>query len=133
MSDGRPGGRSQWRRNGNKWAIGIAMAIGVGTSCYYLYKSLHTTSTTTNDNTNEKPLKDKSRCVVVTKSVVESQDTIPWMDLLQKEKELVLIVVPSCKDGFKLNLDPRIAYKVIYCDTTLGVWSCVKSLRKDEL
>lgn len=135
MSERRPGGRSQWSRNGSKLAVGIAVAIGVGSSCYYLYKSLQSSTISppaTKKNT-ENPPKNKSRCVIATKSVVDSLDTVPWVKLLEEEKELVIIVVPGCKDTFKLDLDPRIAYKLIHCDTTLGVWSCVKSLRKYEL
>lgn len=135
MSERRPGGRSQWSRSSSKWAVGIAVAIGVGSSCYYLYKSLQSsTASPPHINKESETLpKNKSRCVIATKSVVESLDIVPWVQLLEDEKELVIIVVPDCKDKFKLDLDPRIAYKVIHCDTTLGVWSCVKSLRKHEL
>lgn len=123
------------RRN-NQWVLGITLAIGIGTSCYYLWKSLRS-----NDKRiSEKTSRDagivegiKSRCVVVTSSVINTMDVIPWCQLLSDEEELVLIVIPSCKDQFHLDLDPRVAYKVIRCDTILGVWSCIKSLKKQQL
>lgn len=135
-------GRNNQRRSGNgsKWALGITMAVAAGTTCYYLWKTFQSTRTTesaTSSTENAAAVlgghHDSSRCVIVTETVVDTLDVVPWQQLLQKEKELTLIVVPSCKDRFRLELDPRIAYKVIRCDTILGVWSCVKSLRKREL
>lgn len=124
------------RRN-NQWILGITLAIGLGTSCYYLWKSLRnedegkSSGNPTKGVVNDK--KNRSRCVVVTSSVIDTMNIIPWLQLLKDEEDLVLIVVPSCKDRFHLELDPRIAYKVIRCDTILGVWSCIKSLKKQEL
>lgn len=125
------------RRKNNQLILGITLAIGIGTSCYYLWKSLQNgedgkiSDTPIKDATNDE--RNKSRCVVVTSCVINTMNVIPWSQLLEDEEDLVLIVIPSCKDRFHLKLDPRFAYKVIRCDTVLGVWSCIKSLKKQEL
>lgn len=135
--DNRRLGRRFNSSNRGRWAVGMAVALGIGTSCYYLWKAWQNEASegTLQETVNNKEMStgNTSRCVIVSKSVVDTVGIVPWEKLLVEEKDLVLIVLPDCKDNFKLDLDPQFSYKVIKCDTVLGVWACVKSLKKREL
>lgn len=64
-----------------------------------------------------------SRCIVVTKSIADS-NKINWESLLKED--VVLVVAPG------VSFDNQ-SYKVIRCSTMSGLWSCVRHLKKKQL
>lgn len=95
--------------------VGVVITVfaTVGATAYFLSSS-----------SKKVPGENKaSRCVVVTESVAASRD-VDWNDLLSEDT--VLLIAPGV-------LFPGESVKVIRCDTMLGLWSCVKHLKKDHL
>lgn len=113
----------QSRRNQlGKWVsvFGCASAIAVaaGAAIYYLISSSEES-----DEHEKFKMNKPSRCIVVTESVAASK-TFDWSNLLTED--VVLLVCPGIHFAEEST-------KVIRCDTMVGVWSCVRHLKKDQL
>ncbi|CCF57486.1 hypothetical protein KAFR_0C04950 [Kazachstania africana CBS 2517] len=118
---------------------GVVLAIGAGIACWYWWRGPNASQETNRLQQKEEEEhrkereKEPSRCVIVTKTLSEMKD-FDWQKFLKDD--IVFIVVPGetfldPSQGFEI--DPKVGYKIIRCDTILGVWSCVKSLKKDSL
>lgn len=92
-----------------------AIAIAAGAAIHYL------SGPPVSDNKDSS--KRKSRCVVITDSVAASKE-FNWDDFLTRD--IVLLVAP----GIHFSQE---SFKVIHCDTMVGLWSCVRHLKKDQL
>ncbi|SMN20705.1 similar to Saccharomyces cerevisiae YAL055W PEX22 Putative peroxisomal membrane protein required for import of peroxisomal proteins [Maudiozyma saulgeensis] len=114
-------------------AYGVALTVAVGTSAWLLWKS--SKEEAEEDKTSKTVHKYKSRCIIMTKSISESQD-IKWATIM-KDPNVVVIVAPKVEFPQLVYpnqvIDNNDLFKIIHCDTNNGVWACVKSLKKDEL
>lgn len=136
---------------------GTVLAVSTGVACHYLYKNFNATNATNATNAANaanaaKELKDDkkgiklessvketkkkqpSKCVIISNKIsnVEGMD---WSELL--DEDITLIVAPGVtfldqpKEEESIGREHQ--FKVIRCDTLIGMWACVKSLRKDQL
>lgn len=92
-----------------------AIAIAAGAAIHYL------SGAPVSDNKDS--LKRKSMCVIVTDSIAASKE-FNWDDFLTRD--IVLLVAP----GTHFSQE---SFKVIHCDSMVGLWSCVRHLKKDQL
>lgn len=105
-----------------------------------LYKPYRDNSKHHDDTSNQENKKSSvskkrtTKCVIVNGAVNEK---IEWINLLSEpNNDVIVLVSPECKSQFQTiirALPLQYCYKVIYCDTLEGVWSCVRSVRKSEL
>lgn len=127
--------RPNSNRGNNKARIigtGVAVAVTVGATAWFLWKSLKDT-TEPEAIQNNRSKKSCSRCIIVTKSIAESNE-VEWVKLLAED--IVILVAPSVSfptSSIEQSIYSKNKYKIIHCDTFAGIWACVKSLRKHEL
>lgn len=130
MTQRKSGGTLRWIRTAGAAAI---VAAGIGTAVYLWTHS--SSLSQTDDSPQGKSIakvKKPSKALIITKTVVQ-QDGVDWIKLLQED--IVLVVHPGV--SFPRNEaeedSPAYRYKIIHCDTMIGLWSCVKHLQKEQL
>lgn len=111
---------------------GVAIAATIGTAAWLSWKA-YVEDSERNGTLDSK--KYSSRCIIITKSIVDI-GTIEWRRIL-RDPSIVVVVAPSVEFPDTTSTDKQVSssdlYKVIHCETIAGVWACVKSLKKDEL
>ncbi|CCD23034.1 ubiquitin-protein transferase activating protein PEX22 NDAI_0A08820 [Naumovozyma dairenensis CBS 421] len=130
---------------------GSVLAITTGLLCWAWYKnSVASTQNKDQDDNKQNNKKNKesgkekntvidtdnkkpSKCIIVTEQI-NNITNVNWEKLLKKD--VVLLLSPDISKIHELNEDnveKANLSKVIHCETGLGMWACVKSLRKDQL
>lgn len=125
MAHRKPNGSLPWCRIASVAGI---VAAGIGAAVYFWNQSKVV-------NDHDKPFKKPkgpSKAIIITHSVASQKD-IDWDQLLQED--VVLLVTPGVLFLEVTTNDRPLAhrYKIIHCDTMIGLWSCVKHLQKEQL
>lgn len=107
-----------------------AVLLGVGAVCYYSVPSWFSVGSSDTDHHADDKKDRPSRCVVVTASLAGSE-RVAWKKLLRQD--VVLLVAPGVSFFERGKDDLEHGFKIIQCNSPLGMWSCVKHLQKDEL
>ncbi|EJS44839.1 pex22p [Saccharomyces arboricola H-6] len=116
----------------------VGATVAILATSFYLYNKLTSTNGDNSvkppdDNSISQPRKSRgSKCIIMSKSVQGL--SIDWGRYANDE--VVLLVPMSQTNGsFKQTIKDAFCstgneHKIIYCDSTDGLWSCVRRLRK---
>ncbi|GAV52745.1 hypothetical protein ZYGR_0AI00270 [Zygosaccharomyces rouxii] len=129
MAQRKSRGALQWIRTAGAAAI---VAAGIGTAIYLWTQSSSQSQTDDNQGKSVPKTKGPSKAIIITESVAR-EEGINWINLLQED--VVLLVPPgvSFLEDRAGEESPAHRYKIIRCDTLMGLWSCVKHLQKEQL
>ncbi|GAV47731.1 hypothetical protein ZYGR_0I00270 [Zygosaccharomyces rouxii] len=128
MTQRKSNGTIRWVRMAGTAAI---LAVGIGAAIYAWSQSSSLSQTDDNQGKSVQKTKGPSKAIIITKSVAQVEG-IDWIKLLQED--VVLLVppgIPFLEDRDEES--PAHRYKIIRCDTMIGLWSCVKHLQKEQL
>lgn len=115
--------------------FGLVVAVGIGVAAYLWWKGRDggSSDSETRSVIRMRRQRGVSRCIVVTTSI-EDLTEIDWEDLLCDD--IVILVSPQV-DNFKerneITETNTQLHKIIECDTEVGLWACVRSLKKEEV
>lgn len=110
----------------------IIVAAGIGTAIYLWNQSSSASEADGSPGKSVQKTRGSSRAIIVTKSIAQ-EEGIDWINLLQED--VVLLVLPGISffEGSAQEELSAHRYKIIRCDTMVGLWSCVKHLQKEQL
>ena len=136
--------KSRQRSTGTARLIGttLVLAAGVGMIGWYIWRLLP--GTHTNDDTEEstrqtergkvKRRRGRPVCIVITETILKLNDLSVTKIL---EEGVVLLVAPEVNfyntDEQLREIDQSVVHRIIHCDTTVGIWTCLKSLHPNDL
>lgn len=122
------------RKGRRLWTQSVILG-GILFGGYLIYNNVYKPyrdSTSESPRTATSSKRGNTKCIIVNGGSVNEK--IEWVALLSDpSKDIIVLVTPECKQQFvnivaSLPIEHR--YKIIYCDTVEGVWSCVRSVRK---
>ncbi|QLG73136.1 hypothetical protein HG535_0E02200 [Zygotorulaspora mrakii] len=124
MSSGRS------RYSGSNWQKVACTATGIvfGITAVWYYAVRRTSKPDKTEN--ERLSSFTSQCILMTPSISKLK-TMDWSSVLKYD--VVLLVPPEVEFLADTDLASNNNYKVLYCDTMSGLWSCIRHLRKHQL
>ena len=134
--------RSRQRSTGTARLVGTALvlAASVGMIGWYIWKSLPRTHNSDDtewsakETERRKVKRKRSVCIVMTETILKLND-LPVTEIL--EEGVVLLVAPGVNfystDEQLREIEQSVVHRIIHCDTTIGIWTCLKSLHPNDL
>ncbi|CAG60970.1 PEX22 [Nakaseomyces glabratus] len=136
------------KRRKNQGYLAIIAAVSIGAAAYLWWRNhseddsvskfnQQDDGTAQDNQIKEKPAiklgkkrLHRSLCVIISNKLSNLVE-LDWDEILQED--IVFLILPSVNDFQNSNDIKTDTHKIINCDTELGLWACVRTLKKNEL